>query len=201
VAPVRTAFVEACRELSAAIEAGDLKAFEEDFSSAAAHYGDTEAARARSERLVRAEQGGSAAIKKAAGLERAFSLPGGRKVYGVIREVRRDDFTLETPSETLVLRYDAVTPLDQDGLSSLKDRSPAIGRDILVKMPIGADARVLGWVLSRVEGVAGVTYETDNAMSPDYVVYRLTVDVRPEQSEQTLQRVLATIWGLGYEVK
>ena len=201
VGPVRKAFIDACRELAADIEAGDLEAFREAFASAASHYGDTEAARAWSERLVRMEQGQSAAIRKAAGQERAFSLSGGRKVYGVIREARREDFTLETPSETLALRYDAVTPLDPGELRRLRDLSPSIGRDILVKMPIGADARVLDWVLSRVDGVTGAAHSTDNALSPDYVVYRFTVDVRPGQAEETLQRVLATIWGLGYEVK
>ncbi|WP_424358647.1 prephenate dehydrogenase/arogenate dehydrogenase family protein [Methanocella sp. MCL-LM] len=201
VAPVRRAFIEACSELAATVEKGDLQAFRDAFSAAAHHYGDLEGSRTRSERIIRIEQGEPAVIKKSAGLERAFVLPGGRKIYGVIKDVRREDFTLETPSETLVLRYDAVSLLGPEGLSSLKDGSPAIGRDILVKLPIGADARVLGWVLSRIDGVTGVSHETHNAMSPDHVVYRLTVDVRPERSEDTLQRVLATIWGLGYEVK
>ena len=201
VAPVRKAFIDSCKELAALVEQGDLEAFQNAFASAAVHYGDTAGARARSERLIRLEQGESAFIKKSAGMERAFSLPDGRKVYGMIKEVRKDDFVLETTSETLVLRYDAVTPLSPEGLNSLKDSYPVIGRDILVKLPIGADARVLSWALTKIDGVAGVRHETHDAMSPDFVVYKLTVDVRPEQSEDTLQRVLATIWGLGYEVK
>ncbi|CAJ36601.1 prephenate dehydrogenase/arogenate dehydrogenase family protein [Methanocella arvoryzae] len=201
VAPVRKAFIEACTELAAMIDAGDLETFKGTFSAAAAHYGDLEGAKERSERIVRLGQGELAAIKKSAGLERAFVLPGGRKVYGTVKELQREDFTLETPSETLVLRYDAVSMLGPEGLSSLKDGSPSVGRDILVKLPIGADVRVLGWVLTRIDGVTGVSHETRNAMGPDHVLYRLTVGVRPERSEDTLQRVLATIWGLGYEVK
>ncbi len=201
VTPVRKAFINACEDLDAMIEQGDLEMFQRTFTSVAAHYGDTAGARLRSERLIRLEQGESAAIKKSAGLERAFSLPDGRKVYGMIKEVRRDDFVLETTSETLVLRYDSVTSLSPEGLNRLKDRSPVMGRDILVKLPIGADARVLSWALTQIDGVTGVRHETHDAISHDFVIYKLTVEVRPERSEDTLQRVLATIWGLGYEVK
>ncbi|HMK46730.1 MAG TPA: prephenate dehydrogenase/arogenate dehydrogenase family protein [Methanocella sp.] len=201
VRPVRRAFIESCEEISALIDTGNTEGFAGMFSSIAANYGDTEGAKARSDRLVRLEQEESATIKRSTGMERAFSLAGGRKIYGVIKEARRDDFVLETPSETLVLRYDSVTPLEQESLRGLKDGSPRIGRDILVKMPIGADARVMSWALSKIEGVIGVRHETHDAMSPDFVVHRFAVDVQSGQSEETLQRVLATIWGLGYEVK
>jgi len=201
VRPARRAFIDSCEEISALTDSGNMEGFADIFSSIAMHYGDTGVARARSERLVRLEQEESATIKRSTGMERAFSLASGRKVYGVIKEARRDDFVLETPSETLVLRYDSVTPLEQESLMGLKDGSPRIGRDILVKMPIGADARIMGWALSKIEGVTGVRHETHDAMSPDFVVYRFTVGVQPGQSDEILQRVLATIWGLGYEVK
>ena len=115
--------------------------------------------------------------------------------------MRDDDFTLETPAETLVIRYDEATPLGPEGLARLKGGYPLIGRDILVKLPIGADATVLQWVLTKIDGVTGVGVEMCDALNPAFVVYRFTVDVSPERSDETLQRVLATIWGLGLEVK
>jgi prephenate dehydrogenase len=200
VQPVRAAFTGACGDLSKAADCGDLAGFIAAFRSAARHYGDTAGARARSERLLRLVRE-TALVRESPGSERAFALRSGRRVYGVIREVRSDDFTLETPSETMVVRYDDATPLGPEWLSRLKGGYPIIGRDILVKLPIGADAMVLRWVLTKIDGVTGVETETYDALNPDYVVYRFMVDVSPERSDETLQRVLSTIWGLGLEVK
>jgi prephenate dehydrogenase len=200
VQPVRAAFISACRDLSKMADCGDLAGFIAAFQSAAEHYGDTGGARARSERLLRFARE-TALARESPGSERAFLLHNGRRVYGVIRDVRSDDFTLETPSETLVIRYDEATPLGPEWLSRLKGGYPIIGRDILVKLPIGADASVLRWVLTKIEGVTGVEAETYDALNPDYVVYRFMIDVSPGQSDETLQRVLSTIWGLGLEVK
>ncbi len=200
VAPVRATFIETCFTLAEAADAGDIEGFATAFRSAAAHYGDTAGAKARSERILRLARE-MTLVCDMPGSERAYVLRNGRQVYGVIKDVRRDDFTLETPSETLVIRNDEATPLGPEALSRLKGGYPVIGRDILVKMPIGADAMVLRQVLCRIEGVTGVNVETYNAFDPDYVVFRFTVDVSPERSEETLQRVLATIWGLGLEVK
>jgi prephenate dehydrogenase len=200
VAPVRAAFIETCFTLAETADAGDVDGFAKAFQSAAAHYGDTAGAKARSERILRLARE-MALVCDMPGSERAYVLRNGRQVYGIIKDVRRDDFTLETPSETLVIRHDEATPLGPEALGRLKGGYPIIGRDILVKMPIGADAMVLRQVLCKIEGVTGVNVETYNALDPDYVIFRFTIDVNPERSEETLQRVLATIWGLGLEVK
>jgi prephenate dehydrogenase len=200
VAPVRAAFIETCFTLAEAADAGDIGGFEKAFRSAAVHYGDTSGAKTRSEHILRLVRE-MAQVYDMPGSERAYVLRNGRQVYGIIKDVRREDFTLETPSETLVIRHDEAMPLGPEALARLKSGYPVIGRDILVKMPIGADAMVLRQVLDKIEGVTGVNVETRNALDPDYVVFRFTIDVSPERSEETLQRVLATIWGLGLEVK
>jgi hypothetical protein len=181
-------------------DSGDLAGFAAAFRSAAEHFGDTAGARARSERLLRLVRE-TALVGEVPGTERAFALRNGRRVYGVVREVHSDDFTLETPSETLVVRYEEARPLGPEWVGRLKDGYPVIGRGILVKLPIGADAMMLRWVLTKIDGVTGVEAETFDALNPDYIVYRFTVDVSPGQSDETLQRVLTTIWGLGLEVK
>ncbi|HUL61564.1 MAG TPA: prephenate dehydrogenase/arogenate dehydrogenase family protein, partial [Methanocella sp.] len=184
VAPVRAAFVAACRDLAKMADCGDLAGFERAFRSAAEHYGDTAGARARSERLLRLARD-FAFVREASGAERAFALRDGRRVYGVVKEARRDDFTLETPSETIDVRYDEATPLGPGWLRRLKGGYPVIGRDIMVKLPIGADARVLQWVLTKIDGVTGVEVATQSALDPAYIVSRFTVDVSPERSEET----------------
>jgi prephenate dehydrogenase len=181
-------------------DCGDLAGFIAAFRAAAGHYGDTAGARARSERILRLVRD-TALFCEAPGAERAFALRNGRRVYGIVREVRSDDFTLETPSESLVIRFDEATPLGPEWLRHLKDGHPLIGREILVKLPIGADASVLRWVLTKIEGVTSVETEPFETPDTEYVLYRYMVDVSPERSDETLQRVLSTIWGLGLEVK
>lgn len=201
VSTVRKAFIDSCTDLARMADQGDLEAFEDAFRSAAAHYGDTGEARRRSEALIARDTEETTSVIRSKGQERAFALQGGRQVYGLVKEVRREDFTLETPSETLVLRYDSVTQLSPDRLRRLKGAWPPLTRDLLVKLPIGADAKVLQWVLKCIEGVSDVRYETSDALNSQYVVFKFSVDVSPEASEEILQRVLKTVWGLGYEVK
>lgn len=201
VSTVRRVFIESCTDLAGMTDSGDKGAFESAFREAAAHYGDTGEARRRSEAIIARDAEERASIIRSRGQERAFALAGGRHVYGTVREARREDFILDTPSETLVLRYDAVVPLGHEKLLLLKSSSPPVTRDLLVKLPIGADAKVLQWVLNRIGGVSDARFETSDALNSQYVVFRFSVDVSPEASEETLQSVLRTVWGLGYEVK
>ena len=200
---VRQAYVDACLELSLFIGAGETGRFVEAFESAAAHYGDTEGAKKRSDRIMRKAIEDRLFVLDAIGAERAFKVEcEPHAVYGIIKKASRDDFVLETPAGMLVLRYEEVTPMGDESLQELKMKTqPPITRDILVKMPIGADPAVLRWALTRIEGVINVDSETRDALGPEYVLYRFTIEVQADRSEETLHHVLTTIWGLGLEVK
>ena len=200
---VRQAYVDACLELSLYIGSGEAGRFVEAFESAAKHYGDTEGAKRRSERVMRKAIEDRLFVLDSVGAERAFKVESEpHAVYGTIKKANRDDFVLETPEGTLEFRYEEVTPMGDEGLQELKMRTqPRITRDILVKMPIGADPAVLRWAITRIEGVIDVDSQTRDALGPEYVLYRFSLDVQADRSEETLQRVLTTIWGLGLEVK
>lgn len=192
---LRRAFVEACEELSSELDAGDLEGFARDFGSAARYYGDTEGARKRSERIVRDYMEPRLRVMDAVGKERAFELDG-RVVYGVVKHAAPDDFTLETPEGALVLKYE-----DVSDASDRACQEPLVSRDILVKLPIGADPSILQWALSNIDGVKCAGFETADALGPDFVACRFTVSVPAGRSDEVLQKVLKTIWGLGLEVK
>lgn len=197
----RHAFMDACRELSAKLDAGDMDGFKRDFTSAAQYYGDTEGARKRSERLIKKDIEDKLFVRGSVGLERAFTL-NGRILYGVVRQAGQHDFSLETNEGTLTLKYEDVIPVRGEKLAALKSvMGPCISRDILVKLPIGADPSTLKWALNKIEGVRCVESETKDALDPDYIVYRFTISLHADRSEETLQRILRTIWGLGMEVK
>ncbi len=192
---LRKAFIEACEELSAELDAGDLGGFARDFESAARYYGDTEGARKRSERIIRGYMAPRLRVMRSVGKERAFELDG-RVIYGVVKRAGPDDFTLETPDGALVLKYGDVGDAGDSAC-----REPHVSRDILVKLPIGADPSVLQWALSNIDGVTCAGYETADALGPEFVSCRFTVSVPAGRSDEVLQKVLKTIWGLGLEVK
>ncbi|BAI60240.1 prephenate dehydrogenase [Methanocella paludicola SANAE] len=192
---LRRAFVGACEELSSELDAGDLEGFARDFGSAARYYGDTEGARKRSERIVRDYMEPRLRAMDAVGKERAFELDG-RVVYGVVKHAGPDDFTLETSDGTIILKYE-----DVSDASDRACQEPLVSRDILVKLPIGADPSILQWALSNIDGVKRAGFETADALGPDFVACRFTVSVPAGRSDEVLQKVLKTIWGLGLEVK
>ncbi|HTX44181.1 MAG TPA: prephenate dehydrogenase/arogenate dehydrogenase family protein [Methanocella sp.] len=196
---LRRAYLEACEELASKLDAGDLEGFIRDFKSARRYYGDTDGAKKRSERILQNEMEPRLSVMDAVGKERAFDV-GGRGVYGIVREAGMESFVLETPEGPLTLKYEDVSPISGRALEALKaGAEPFISRDIMVKMPIGADPSVLKWVLSRVAGVRCVDFEARDAV--DFLLCRFTVSVPADGAEDVLQLVLKTVWGLGLEVK
>lgn len=200
---IRRAYIESCRQLDDMLCSGDIEGFISSMKSAAMHYGDTEGARKRTERIIRKALEDVLSIRDSVGKERAFALEGvPDEVYGIVKEGGKDYFRLDTPSGTMTIRYEDATLLGNDRLDALKAAAgPRISRDIQVKLPIGSDANVLKWVLTRIDGVAGVNVETCDALNSRYIVYRFTVSTYQDRSEEALQKVLSTIWGLGFEVK
>ncbi len=131
----------------------------------------------------------------ALGKERAFEYDG-KTVHGIVKRAGPDDFTLDTADGPVTLKYEDV--LTVSGGAGLE---PFVGRDILVKLPIGADPAILQWALSHLEDVVCEGFETTDAFGPDFVACRFAVRVPAGRSDEVLQKVLKTIWGLGLEVK
>jgi prephenate dehydrogenase len=192
---LRRAFVGACGELSSELDAGDLGGFVRDFESAARYYGDTEGARKRSERILLSYMEPRLRVMEAVGMERAFELDG-RIVHGIVKQAGPDDFTLETPDCDLVIKYEDVREAGESA-----GQEHLVSRDIMVKLPIGADPSILQWALANIDGVKCASFETADALGPEFVACRFSVSVPAGRSDEVLQKVLKTIWGLGLEVK
>ena len=198
---MRRAYIDACRELASKLDKGDMQGFIDDFDAAARYYGDTAGARKRSERMIGKDMEDKLSIMDSIGKERAFSLDG-KAVYGIVKSAGPDDFTLETSNGPLTIKYEDTAPVSGKALEALKaGKEPFINRDIMVKMPIGADPAVLKWVILSIDGVRCVDSETMDAFGNDHIICHFAISVPAEGSEETLQRILKTIWGLGLEVK
>ncbi len=198
---LRRSYIEACRELASKLDNRDLSGFILDVESAAHYYGDTAGAKKRSERILRREMEDKVSVMDSIGKERAFDL-NGKAIYGIVKKAGPDSFTLDTTEGTMTLKYEDVLPISGKILEALKAGIlPFISRDILVKMPIGADPATLKWVISMIDGVRCVDVETMDAMGTEHVLYRFAISVPAEDSEEALQKILKTIWSLGLEVK
>jgi prephenate dehydrogenase len=198
---LRRAYVEACQELASELDEGKLREFIRDFESAARYYGDTAAARKRSERILLKDMELRLSVMDSIGRERAFNIDG-RAVYGIVKNAGPDDFVLGSADGPLTLNYEDVSPISGHALEALKATSePFISRDIIVKMPVGADPSTLKWVISKVEGVRSVGFELMDTRGADQVLSRFTVSVPVAHSEEVLQMVLKTIWSLGLEIR
>ena len=198
---LRRTYIEACEELASELDAGDIDGFIRDFRSARRYYGDTEGAKKRSERILQNEMEPRLSIMDAVGKERAFNV-GGKAVYGIVKETGAESFVLEAQEGPLTLKYEDVSPISGKALEALKaGMEPFISRDIMVKMPIGADPSVLKWVLSKIDGVRCVDFESTDALGPDFLLCRFAISVSANGAEDVLQRVLKTVWSLGLEVK
>ncbi|MCD1294672.1 prephenate dehydrogenase/arogenate dehydrogenase family protein [Methanocella sp. CWC-04] len=202
VVQARSEFIIACSELESDIMKGDIDEFVRTLESATKHYGDTAVARKRTQRIIERSREEERFIRNSVGTEQAFAIEGEKApVYGIIKEASGDRFVLDTPSRLLDLSYDEVTLLSGEELKDAKAKTaPRISRYVTVKLARGANAKMLKWVLKRIDGVAEVRDEKSEATdTPD--IYRFTLEVYSDDSEKTLKNVLDTIWGLGYEVK
>jgi prephenate dehydrogenase len=199
--PLRRAYVEACRELAAELDDGKIPEFIRDFESAARYYGDTAAARKRSECILRKDMELRLFAMDSIGLERGFTA-GGRAVYAIVKSAGPDDLVLETAAGPLRLKYEDVSPINGGALEALKATAePFISRDMRVKMPVGADPSVLRWVISKIEGVRSVGFELMDPPDSGQILCLFKVSVPADKSEEALHAVLKAIWGLGLEIK
>jgi prephenate dehydrogenase len=198
---MRRAYIDACLELASKLDSGDTHGFIEDIEDAARYYGDIAGAKKRSERIIQKDMEDKLSVMDAIGKERAFYVEG-KAVYGIVKSAGVDEFTLETHDGPLTLMYEDVSPISGNALKALKDgKEPFINRDILVKMPIGADPAILKWVIQNMEGVRCVNSDTMDALGNDHILCHFFISVPADGSEEVLQRILKTIWGLGLEVR
>jgi prephenate dehydrogenase len=202
VKQVRSEFEIACRELASDINEGRIDEFVKTLSSAAKYYGDTGLARRRSERIIEKSIEDELFIKSSAGTEQVLYIAGEPgPVAGIIKDAGRDGFTFETPSKVMRLSYGEVKPVTGEEMKALKSMlSPKVTRYIKVGMPKGANVKMLKWVLTRIDGVSDISDEKKGGEDP-VGVYRFTIELFSYDSEKTLEKVLSTIKGLGYEVK
>jgi prephenate dehydrogenase len=133
----------------------DLEAFVNDMKKAAAHFGDTESALRRSEKLIGTKIAEHDELVHSIGRERALKhIYSGVVHYGNVKKVGPRSVILERGGKTTELLIENVRLLDEQELIAWKTTSlRTVTRDVSVFIPRGSDPEILKNVLNSVGGV------------------------------------------------
>jgi prephenate dehydrogenase len=178
VAKVHKAYIEQCGRMAELVSDRDIQGFVDMMKKASAHFGDTESAMRRSEKLIGTKIGEHEELVRSIGHERALKhIYSGVVHLGIIRKVSPRKVFLERKGATVEFLIENVRLLNESELFKWKAANlKNVTRDISVYIPEGSDPDIIRTVVSRSDGVVSVEiidfYNKDENKS---VTYRLTI--------------------------
>lgn len=155
VAKVHRAYIDQCNRMADMIKNKDIDTFVKNMKKAAAHFGDTESALRRSEKLIGTKIAEHDDLVRGIGRERALKhIYSGVVHYGNVKKVGPRSVILERGGKTTELLIENVRLLDEQELIAWKTTSlRTVTRDVSVFIPQDSDPEVLKTVLNGVSSV------------------------------------------------
>jgi len=178
VAKVHRAYIEQCRQMAEIVKNKDVEGFVALMKKAASHFGDTESALRRSEKLINTKIAEHEELVRSIGSERALRhIYSGVVHVGVVKKVTPRTVIIERKGKTTELLIENVRLLDEKELYEWKKANlKNVTRDVSVFIPRGSDPDVIKGIVSKLEGVVSAdvidVYDKQNNKS---VTYRLTI--------------------------
>ncbi|MCZ7392663.1 MAG: prephenate dehydrogenase [Candidatus Methanoperedens sp.] len=178
VAKVHKAYIAQCNLMAESVRNKDVEGFVGIMKKAAAHFGDTESALRRSEKLIGTKIAEHEELVNSIGRERALRhIYSGVVHLGIVKKVTPRTVFLERSGKTTELLIENVRLLNEKELFSWKAANlKNVTRDISVFTPKGSDPEIIKNVVSAAHGVVSVeiidVYDKQNIQS---VTYRLTI--------------------------
>jgi prephenate dehydrogenase len=178
VAKVHKAYIAQCNLMAESVRNKDVEGFVGIMKKAAAHFGDTESALRRSEKLIGTKIAEHEELVSSIGKERALRhIYSGVAHLGIVKKVTPRTVFLERSGKTTELLIENVRLLNEKELFSWKAANlKNVTRDISVFTPKGSDPEIIKNVVSAAHGVVSVeiidVYDKQNMQS---VTYRLTI--------------------------
>ncbi len=178
VARVHKAYIAQCNLMADIVKKKDIEGFVSLMKKAAVHFGDTESALRRSEKLIGTKIAEHEELVRSIGGERALShIYSGVVHFGSVKKVTPRTVILERGGRTTELLIENVRLLNEKELYAWKTANlKNVTRDISVIIPGGSDMDIIKNVISSPEGVVSVkiidVYNKQNIQS---VTYRLTI--------------------------
>lgn len=203
VAKVHRAYIEQCDLLADIVKKKDVEGFVGLMKKASAHFGDTESALRRSEKLIGTKIAEHEELVRSIGNERALKhIYSGVVHFGIVKKVTPRTVLLERGGRTIELLIENVRLLNEKELFAWKAANlKNVTRDISVFIPKGSDAGVIKNVIRGTNSVVSVevidVYSKQNTQS---VTYRVTIF--GDQDAATVQgSVEALLKGIGCTVR
>jgi prephenate dehydrogenase len=202
VAKVHKAYINQCNLMAETVKRKDIEGFVGIMKKAAAHFGDTESALRRSEKLIGTKIAEHEELVRSIASERALKhIYSGVVHIGTVRKVTPRTVILERSGKKTEFLMENVRLLNEKELNSWKSANlKNVTRDISVFIPASADADVIRSVIMDREGVVSAeiidTYKKNNAHSVTYrvIIYGdRDVAIVQESMEKLLKGIGCTI--------
>lgn len=178
VAKVHKAYIDQCNRMAETVKRKDIEGFVALMKKAAAHFGDTESALRRSEKLIGTKIAEHEELVRSIGGERALKhIYSGVVHMGIVKKVTPRTVILERGGKKIEFLIENVRLLNEKELYSWKIANlKNVTRDISVFIPKDSDADIIKSVISGMEGIVYTeiidVYKKQNTRS---ITYRLTI--------------------------
>ncbi|MCZ7380238.1 MAG: prephenate dehydrogenase [Candidatus Methanoperedens sp.] len=203
VAKVHRAYIEECNLLADIVKKKDVEGFVGLMKKASAHFGDTESALRRSEKLIGTKIAEHEELVRSIGSERALKhIYSGVVHFGIVKKVTPRTVLLERGGRTTELLIENVRLLNEKELFAWKTTNlKNVTRDISVFIPNGSDAGIIKNVISGTNSVVSVEiideYSKQNTRS---VTYRVTI-FADQDAAMVQGSVEALLKGIGCTIR
>ncbi len=203
VAKVHKAYIEQCNLLAGIVKKNDVEGFVDLMKKASAHFGDTESALRRSEKLIGTKIAEHEELARSIGNERALKhIYSGVVHFGVVKKVTPRTVQLDRGGRSTELLIENVRLLNEKELLAWKAANlKNMTRDVSVFIPKGSDAGIIKNVIRGANGIVSVEvidlYSKQNTQS---VTYRVTI-FGDQDAAKVQGSVEALLRGIGCTVR
>jgi prephenate dehydrogenase len=203
VEKVHKAYIYQCNLMADIVKKKDIEGFAGLMKKAAAHFGDTESALRRSEKLIGTKIAEHEELVRSIGTQRALKHIYSEVIHiGIVKKVTPRTVILERGGKNIEFLIENVRPLNEKELYSWKSANMKnVTRDVSVYIPAASDADVIKSVIAGSEGVVSANiidvYKRQNTQS---VTYRLTIfgDRNASLVQENVEKLLK---GIGCTVR
>ncbi|VVB87129.1 Prephenate dehydrogenase [uncultured archaeon] len=203
VAKVHRAYINQCNLMTELVKNKDIEGFVALMKKAAVHFGDTESALRRSEKIIGTKIAEHEELVREIGHVRALRhIYSGVVHFGVIKKVTPRTILLKRAGKTVELLIENLRLLnEQETLAWKAANLRNVTRDISVFIPSGSDPEVIRNVVSRSDGVVSVGI-IDNYKRQDATGVTFRVIIFGDHDARGVQDSVETLFrGIGCIVR